>query len=146
MRVAIFSRGLTLVEILIGLTITVLLATVIGQGGATLSRHLARGRFEQVARHLIQERLTELELDGVRLGTRDTRGAKPFERFSMRESAVPVDLPKLSFPGLADVTVQIVWDGPAGPEELAVRTIVRAIATTGLATGPVDGGSQAGSR
>ena len=116
--------GVTLLEVLIALGLTALVAGLVFGGGPALSKRFVEGRHQQVARALAWKKLAELETGLVRVGKQRGAFGGEFPEYRFDLNIEPAKLAKTAIDGLYQVSMKIFRVDPRGK--------------TGLSDGPTD--------
>jgi Tfp pilus assembly protein PilV len=118
------GRGLTLVEVLIGLVVTAMLTFAMAQGSLLWSRGIVRANFRQTARGLLQDLLARLYLDGVVPGDRTRPFPAPYSGFRWRVRAQRISRQKVAASSVIEATIEVSWQAAYGDDAIEVVTLL----------------------
>ncbi|MBF0543689.1 MAG: prepilin-type N-terminal cleavage/methylation domain-containing protein [Candidatus Riflebacteria bacterium] len=116
--------GFTLLEVMIGLALTALVAGAVFQAGVVYSRKIAEGRFPQIARALAWKRIVELESMPVTMGKSSGDFGSDFPIFSYQQEITRGEVRNYRFDGLYKVNLKIFWRSDYVNDFLETETFI----------------------
>jgi type II secretory pathway pseudopilin PulG len=118
------SRGVTLVEILISLTILVLVTGALSSGVNYLTRRLVRAKNADVARNLAWKRLAEIKSSQLEPGRRSGIFGREFPGFRYAEEVKKAVVKGQIIGSLYEYELTVFWQQAWQEESLVLNTYV----------------------